>query len=100
MNVSTEELKASWADLNSKQQQLVNSFEERMEIEPIGFLHLEKLTFIPAGIERGELVYSLPLAPAEEVNISPNVPNPPPISKTVLGIYPFKCFLSIANPNK
>ena len=25
------------------------------KVEPIGFLHLERLNFIPAGIERGEL---------------------------------------------
>lgn len=50
--------------------QLVDGFQEQMKIEPVGFLHLEKLNFTPAGIERGELVYSLPLAPGEEVNIA------------------------------
>jgi hypothetical protein len=40
------------------------------QVEPVGFLHLERLNFIPAGIERGELMHSVPLAPAEEVNIS------------------------------
>jgi len=40
------------------------------ETEPAGCLHLEKLEFTPAGIERGELVYSLPLAPGEVVNIA------------------------------
>jgi hypothetical protein len=38
--------------------------------EPIGLLHLERLTFTPAGIERGELIHSVPLSPGEEVNIS------------------------------
>lgn len=46
------------------------SFVQRLQIEPIGLLHLERLSFIPAGIERGELVYSVPLSPGEEVNIS------------------------------
>lgn len=48
---------------------------ERMALDvgarqPIGYLHLEKLDFLPAGIEPGELVYSLPLAPGEQVSIS------------------------------
>ena len=41
-----------------------------MHTEPVGLLDLEKLNFIPAGIERGELVHSVPLSPGEEVNIS------------------------------
>ena len=40
------------------------------KVDPVGLLHLERLTFQPAGIERGELVYSVPLAPSEEVSIS------------------------------
>ena len=48
----------------------VEDFRVRMKIEPVGFLHLERVSFTPAGIEGGELVYSLPLAPAEEVNIA------------------------------
>jgi len=43
---------------------------ERFGIEPVGLLHLERLSFIPAGIERGELLHSVPLSPGEEVNIS------------------------------
>lgn len=45
-------------------------FRARREIEPVGLLHLERLNFIPAGIERGELMHSVPLSPGEEVNIS------------------------------
>jgi hypothetical protein len=45
-------------------------FSQRIQIEPVGLLHLERLSFIPAGIERGELKYSVPLSPGEEVNIS------------------------------
>jgi len=40
------------------------------KVEPVGFLHLERLNFIPAGIERGELMHSVPLAPDEEINIT------------------------------
>jgi hypothetical protein len=46
------------------------AFKKQVDVEPIGFLHLERLTFAPDGIERGELVYSVPLAPGEEVNIT------------------------------
>lgn len=45
-------------------------FGEQIHVEPIGLLHLERLSFVPAGIERGELIYSVPLSPGEEVNIS------------------------------
>jgi hypothetical protein len=39
-------------------------------VEPIGNLHLERVEMYPSGVERGELVHSLPLAPGETVNIS------------------------------
>jgi hypothetical protein len=45
-------------------------FAQRLLVEPVGLLHLERISFIPAGIERGELVHSVPLSPNEEVNIS------------------------------
>jgi hypothetical protein len=47
----------------------VQAFQQTMNTEPVGYLHLEKMSFTPAGIERGELVYSVPLSPGEEVNI-------------------------------
>lgn len=46
------------------------NFIESMRVQPVGLLHLEKLNFTPVGIERGELIHSVPLSPAEEVNIS------------------------------
>lgn len=48
----------------------VEGFEERMKVDPVGRLHLERLEMTPAGVERGELVYSVPLTPQETVNIS------------------------------
>ena len=45
-------------------------FESRMTVEPIGNLHLERIEMYPAGVQQGELVHSLPLAPGETVNIS------------------------------
>ena len=43
---------------------------QRRTLEPIGLLHLELLQMTPEAIERGELVYSLPLAPKEKVTLS------------------------------
>jgi hypothetical protein len=48
----------------------IAGFETRMTIEPVGNLHLERIEMYPAGVERGELVHSVPLAPGETVNIS------------------------------
>jgi hypothetical protein len=41
-----------------------------MEIEPAGYLALERLDFTPVGYVKGELVYSLPLTPGEQVTVS------------------------------
>jgi hypothetical protein len=48
----------------------IAGFESRMKVEPVGNLHLERIEMYPVGVQRGELVHSLPLAPGETVNIS------------------------------
>lgn len=48
----------------------IAGFDSRMAIEPVGNLHLERIEMYPAGVERGELAHSVPLAPGETVNIS------------------------------
>jgi hypothetical protein len=48
----------------------VAGFQSRMSIEPVGNLHLERIEMYPAGVQRGELAHSVPLAPGETVNIS------------------------------
>ena len=48
----------------------ISGFEARMKVEPVGNLHLERLEMYPSGVERGELIHSVPLAPGETVNIS------------------------------
>jgi hypothetical protein len=48
----------------------IAGFQARMEIEPVGNLHLERIEMYPSGVERGELAHSVPLAPGETVNIS------------------------------
>jgi hypothetical protein len=39
-------------------------------LQPIGLLHLERLQMTPLDVERGELAYSLPLAPNEKVTLA------------------------------
>ena len=41
-----------------------------MTVEPVGNLHLERIEMYPSGTERVELIYPVPLAPGETVNIS------------------------------
>jgi hypothetical protein len=48
----------------------VRSLVEGLKVEPLGFLHLERLQFTPVGYVRGELVYSLPMAPGEVVRLN------------------------------
>jgi hypothetical protein len=42
----------------------------RRRLQPIGLLHLEELVMTPLQVERGELLYSLPLAPKEKATVS------------------------------
>lgn len=39
-------------------------------VEPIGMLNLERIEMVPAGIERGELVATIPMAPGEETAVT------------------------------
>jgi hypothetical protein len=58
------------ADCMHNARAAVHAFREHMKIEPVGRLHLERLEMTPVGVERGELVSSIPLTPKETVNIS------------------------------
>jgi hypothetical protein len=42
----------------------------KQPVAPIGMLNLERLEMTPAGIERGELVGTIPLAPLEETAVT------------------------------
>lgn len=53
-----------------RKSQILESLIRNSKVEPIGFLHLERLQFTPIGYERGELVYSLPMLPGETVRLS------------------------------
>lgn len=48
----------------------IDAFQQMQKVEPVGRLHLERLQMTPVGIERGELISSIPLTPKETVNIS------------------------------
>lgn len=48
----------------------VQFFELRMRTAPVGRLHLERIEMYPAGVQRGELMFTVPLAPKESATIS------------------------------
>jgi type II secretion system (T2SS) protein G len=47
----------------------VNAFTNAVKISPIGMLHLERIEMSPAGIERGELLATIPLSPGETTSV-------------------------------
>ncbi len=44
--------------------------EQRRKISPIGRIHLERIEMYPAGVQKGELVFTVPMAGGETVTIS------------------------------
>lgn len=57
--------------LNALNNSLVanKGFEANVSATPIGMLNLERLEMTPAGIERGELLATIPLAPSEQTSV-------------------------------
>lgn len=49
---------------------LTDRFQERRTVEPVAWLHLERVETTPVGVERGELVGTVPMAPGEKVFVS------------------------------
>ena len=47
----------------------MQNFEQAIQISPVGMLHLERIEMTPAGIERGELLATIPLAPQETTSV-------------------------------
>lgn len=68
--LTVENFSYSAVTVQAQQHDLGQAFKQRMLVEPVGLLHLERIEFTPSGIERGGLSYSVALSPAEEVNIS------------------------------
>lgn len=51
-------------------QALVDQFTESRGVEPVAWLHLERIETTPVGVERGELVATVPMAPGEKTFVS------------------------------
>jgi hypothetical protein len=60
---------ATLDDTGDWTQQLTDGFNERMKVEPIGRLHLERIDMTPVGAMRGELLHSIGLAPGESITL-------------------------------
>lgn len=48
----------------------LDTFTKAINVSPIGMLNLERIEMEPAGIERGELVATIPLAPGETTSVT------------------------------
>jgi hypothetical protein len=46
------------------------SFQSKSATQPLGMLNLERIEMVPAGIQRGELIATIPLAPGEETAVT------------------------------
>lgn len=74
VRIEAEHFEGDWKALSGKQKVLGDIASAKPEtgeslVSPVGWLHLERLSHSPAGIEHGELLYSLPLSPGERVAI-------------------------------
>jgi len=45
-------------------------YQKQLTVSPVGRLYLERLEMFPIGVERGELVFTVPMAPGETTTIS------------------------------
>ena len=61
--------KARAADLLNAAVVATNVFANQVTATPVGLLHLEKVEMTPAGVERGELIATIPLAPKEQTEV-------------------------------
>jgi hypothetical protein len=46
------------------------SLQSKAATQPLGMLNLERIEMVPAGIQRGELLATIPLAPGEETAVT------------------------------
>lgn len=49
---------------------LLEAVHLQEKIAPVGRLHLERIEMYPVGVEKGEMVFTVPMAPAETVTVS------------------------------
>ena len=64
------ELTSTVKELSAGSKILLNWSERRRKISPIGRIHLERIEMYPVGVQKGELVFTVPMAPGETVTIS------------------------------
>lgn len=60
---SSKYLEAQYRAVLAKES--LDTFSRAVQVSPIGLLHLERIEMTPVGIERGELLATIPLAPGE-----------------------------------
>lgn len=66
---SAQVQRATAASLVTFAKASLDTFIKAVTISPVGMLHLERVEMAPAGIERGELVATIPLAPGESTTV-------------------------------
>lgn len=64
------ELAAAHKEVSAEGKILLELSKRRRTISPVGRIHLERIEMYPAGMQRGELVFTVPMAPSESVAIS------------------------------
>ncbi len=73
---SAQKTQTTTAELGEKLRQLnaavvaTKSLGYNAAMQPLGMLNLERIEMVPAGIERGELVATIPLAPGEATAVT------------------------------
>jgi len=68
--LSFAQLASETAPAQSYLHLMTDIYEAQTKISPVGRLYLERLEMFPAGVERGELVFTVPMAPGESTTIS------------------------------
>lgn len=48
----------------------IAAYQQLLKVSPVGRLHLERMEMYPVGLEQGEMVFTVPLAPGETCTIS------------------------------
>jgi hypothetical protein len=49
---------------------LLAGYQQIQKVAPVGRLHLERVEMYPVGLEQGELMFTIPLAPSESCTVS------------------------------
>ncbi|MDB6101931.1 MAG: hypothetical protein JWO52_1930 [Gammaproteobacteria bacterium] len=63
-------LSSTVTEVSSRAALMLTVANQQRKISPIGRLHLERVEMYPAGVQKGELVFTVPMAPGETISIS------------------------------